>query len=144
MISAISGIILKKSTKTKIWWLKLFIGIILSNIFCFLLFSDDYSNSKQINISKIPGGWVEVQLEAQLSTPFQIGKKVLIVQRQARKKLEGVLQDSSTGNEGMITILVKEEEADALFQYQTWEILPYLKNLKFVSMTKERDHEIFY
>lgn len=139
MISKVVGEILKKNTKTKVWWMKLGIALILSNIFFFVLFSGD-SEVKQ-ETSSIPQGWVEMQLQAELLTPFHSGKKVLVVHRLGRKKLEGVLQNS---NENKITVLVKEEEAHALLQFESWEILPYLKNLNFASVKKEVSHEIRY
>jgi hypothetical protein len=140
VISEKIGTLLKQNTKTK--WMKLAVALILSNIFFFMLFSGD-SEVKQ-ETSGIPEGWVEVQLEAHLLTPFQSGKKVLIVHRSARKKLEGVLQAHGADELGRITVLVKEEEANALFQYSTWEVLPYLKHLTFTTIQKEPGHEIRY
>lgn len=141
MISDKLGTILKKNTKTK--WIKIGIALVLSNIFFFMLFSGD-SEVKQVESSGIPSGWVEVQLSAELLTPFHSGKKVLLVHRNARKKLEGVLQDTGAGELGKITVLVKETEANALFQHETWEVLPYLKNLTFAQVRKEHSHEIRY
>ncbi len=143
MISEKIGTVLKKNTKNKQWWIKLGIALILSNVFFFLLFSGD-SEVKQVEVSGIPDGWVEVQLNAELMTPFHSGKKVLIVHRIGRKKLEAVLQEPGTSEIGKITILVKETEAHALFQHETWEVLPYLKNLTFTSVRKEESHEIRY
>lgn len=131
---------LKTNTKTK--WIKLGVAIILSNVFFFMLFSGD--SEVKHETSGIPQGWVEVQLQAELMTPFHSGKKVLIVHRNARKKLEGVLQDTQAGESGRITVLVKETEANALFQHETWEVLPYLKNLTFATVRKEESHEIRY
>jgi hypothetical protein len=141
VISDKLGTILKKNTKTK--WIKIGIALVLSNIFFFMLFSGD-SEVKQVESSGIPSGWVEVQLSAELLTPFHSGKKVLLVHRNARKKLEGVLQDTGAGELGKITVLVKETEANALFQHETWEVLPYLKNLTFAQVRKEHSHEIRY
>lgn len=143
MISEKIGTDLKKNTKSKQWWIKLGVALILSNVFFFLLFSGD-SEVKQVEVSGIPAGWVEVQLNAELMTPFHSGKKVLIVHRIGRKKLEAVLQEPGTSEIGKITILVKETEAHALFQHETWEVLPYLKNLTFTSVRKEESHEIRY
>lgn len=143
MISEKIGTLLKRNTKTKIWWLKLGVSIVLSNIFFFILFSDN-SEVKKPSGLEIPEGWVEVQLEAHLLTPFHSGKKVLIVQRKARKKLEGVLKTTGSDELGRITVLVKENEANTLFQHSTWEILPYLKHLTFASVRKEEGHEIRY
>lgn len=143
MISEKIGTLFKKNSKTKIWWIKLGVSIVLSNIFFFILFADD-SDMKQESPRGTPEGWVEVQLEAELLTPFHSGKKVLIVQRTARKKLEGVLQAAGTEESGKITVLVKEFEATALFQHSTWEILPYLKHMSFASVRKEESHEIRY
>ena len=141
MISKIVGPILKKNTKTRIWWIKLGVALILSNIFFFILFSSD-SEVKQVDTG-VPAGWVEMQLSAELFTPFHSGKKVLLVHRFARKKLEGVLQTPATET-GRITVLVKEDEAHALLQHDSWEILPFLKNLHFSSVRKEVSHEIRY
>jgi hypothetical protein len=69
---------------------------------------------------------------------------VLIVHRIGRKKLEGVLQNAGAGELGKITVLVREEEANALFHHETWEVLPYLKNLTFAQVRKEVSHEIRY
>lgn len=134
------GTAFKKNTKTK--WLKIGIALVLSNIFFFMLFSGDSEVKRET--STTPEGWVEVQLSAQLMTPFHSGKKVLIVHRNARKKLEGVLQASQEGELGKITVLVKETEAHALFQHETWEVLPYLRNLTFATVRKEESHEIRY
>lgn len=141
MISNKLGTILKKNTKTKVWWVKLAVALILSNIFFFTLFGSD-SEVKQEGA--IPEGWVEVQLNAELLTPFHSGKKVLIIHRLGRKKLEGVLQATGTQELGKITLLVKESEAHALFQYETWEVLPYLKQMNFAATKKEESHEIRY
>lgn len=142
MISEKIGTFLKKNTKTRLWWAKLTVAIILSNIFFFILFSGE-SEVKQTEIG-LPPGWVEVQLSAELMTPFHSGKKVLLVHRPSRKKLEGVLQSSGQDQLGKITILVKENEAHALFQNESWEVLPYLKHLHFAAIKKEVSHEIRY
>lgn len=144
MISEKIGTALAKNTKSKIWWMKMGMALILSNIFFFLLFSGNSEVKQESAYSGVPEGWVEVQLEAHLLTPFQNGKKVLIVQRNAGKKLEGVLKASGADELGRITVLVKEDEANALFQYSTWEVLPYLKHLTFTTVQKEQSHEIRY
>jgi hypothetical protein len=143
VISEKIGTTSKKNMKTKLWWIKLGLALILSNIFFFILFKNEQGPDMN-KITGTPEGWVEVQLEAHLLTPFQSGKKVLIVHRNARKKLEGVLQANGADELGRITVLVKETEANALFQYSTWEVLPYLKHLTFASVTKETGHEIRY
>ncbi|WP_408097246.1 hypothetical protein ACJVC5_19630 [Peredibacter sp. HCB2-198] len=135
MTSESAGINWKKSTK-----IKLGLALVLSNVFFFLLFGN-HSEVKQ-EATGTPAGWVEIQLNAELFTPFHSGKKVLIVNRIGRKKLEGVLQTPAT--EGRMTVLVKEAEAHALFQHETWEVLPYLKNLNFASVKKGESHEIRY
>lgn len=140
MISEKLGTLLKKNTKPKIWWMKLGVALILSNIFFFVLFSGESEVSAEVPPLN-PQGYVEVQLEAELKTPFQLGKKILLVNRHGRKKLEGMLQGEQLGK---ITVLVKEDEAHALFQHESWEVLPYLKNLHFAVAIKEASHEIRY
>jgi hypothetical protein len=87
---------------------------------------------------------VEIQLNAELQTPFHSGKKILLIHRASRKKLEGVLQLSGVDQLGKITVLVKESEAHILFQHESWEVLPYLKHLNFASVKKDASHEIRY
>lgn len=142
MISKLAGIISGKNTKTKTWWLKLGFAIVLSNVFFFLLFGGDNTSSAETAIA--PPGWVEVQLEARLHTPFHYGKKVLLVSRTARKKIPAVL--SSGGNEldQRTTVLVSEEEAAHLFQHDNWEILPLIQNLHFRNNVQRENHEIRY
>lgn len=143
MISKKIGTLLKKNTKTRVWWAKLATAIILSNIFFFVLFGSG-SDVKQMAPLGVPEGWVEVQLQAELMTPFHSGKKVLIIHRIGRKKLEAVLKTDSNAELGKITVLVKENEAHALFQHDAWEVLPYLKHMSFAVGKKEDSHEIRY
>ena len=131
---------LKKNTKTKIWWAKLGISLVLSNIFFFILFS----GPEEVLRPSTPEGWVEVQLNAELLTPFHRGKRVLLFHRPGGKKIEGLLQSPGTEDQGKLTILVKDTEAHTLFQYESWEVLPYLKHLDFAVAKKEYAHEIRY
>ena len=142
MNSEKAGSVLSKNTKTKFWWMKLALGLITSNIFFFFLFSND---SPQVAPTYLPTeGWVEVQFEPQLLTPFQSGKKVLLIQRKTGKKIEGVLKESSSEVPGRITVLVKENQAEALFFHSSWEVLPYLRKLTLASVAKGLNHEIRY
>ncbi|HXH32192.1 MAG TPA: hypothetical protein VNJ01_15410 [Bacteriovoracaceae bacterium] len=140
MISTKLGTLLKKNTKSKQWWLKVAVALVLSNAFFFLLFS----GTPQTLEAKIPTGWVEVQLSAALLTPFEHGKRILVVQRLRRKKLEGIMHTPKSEGTETFTVLVREEEAEALFRYQDWEVLPFLKNLTFASKPKGENHEIRY
>ena len=142
MISKLAGIISGKNTKTKTWWLKLGIALVLSNVFFFLLFGGDNTSAAETNF--IPVGLVEVQLEARLHTPFQIGKKVLLVSRSGRKKIHGVLHQNGNELDQRVTILVKEDEASLLFQNDNWEILPLIQNLHFRTFSQRETHEIRY
>jgi hypothetical protein len=142
MISKLAGIISSKNTKTKVWWLKLGAAIVLSNVFFFLLFGGD--NKSAAETFSLPKGWVEVQLEARLHTPFQNGKKVLLMTRSGRKKISGMLNQSGNELDQRITVLVKEEEAALLFQHDNWEILPLIQNIQFKSTSQREDHEIRY
>ncbi len=142
MILGKIGTVLKKNTPGKIWWLKSGIALFVSNIFFFMLFSKDQKNAQAPSIPF--GSWVEVQLEAQLFTPFQNGKRVLIIQRKQQKKIEAVLKGSPVDETGRLTILVKEEEAASLFHYSSWEILPYLRHYTFAAIPKGEAHEISY
>ena len=142
MISKIAGTILNKNTKTKLWWMKLAVSIVLSNIFFFVLFS---SNEKpSVPTSSIPEGWVELQVKAELLTTFQSRKKVLLLHREARKRVEAVLETSPQEPEGRFTVLVKETEVEALLKYESWEIVPFLKTLTFAPLHTGVHHEIRY
>ncbi len=142
MISKIAGNILRKDTKTKLWWMKLAVAIVLSNIFFFVLFSG--SEKSESPTSSIPEGWVQIHVRAELLTPFQSGKKVLLLHRNARKKVEAMLETSPLEPEGRFTVLVRETEAEALLKYESWEIVPFLKTLTFAPLFRGADHEIHY
>lgn len=142
MISKLAGIISGKNTKTKLWWTKLGFAIVLSNVFFFLLFGGDNTSSAETSL--VPHGWVEVQLEARLHTPFQYGKKVLLVSRSARKKINAVLDSGGNELDPRTTVLVPEEEAALLFQHENWEILPLIQNLRFRTLVQRESHEIRY
>jgi hypothetical protein len=139
MTSRTSGIISLKNFKNKVWWIKLSIAFILSNFFFFLLFSGQNEKASPL---ATPQGWVEVQIQATLLTPFHPGKKILLVNKKARLKLEGRLE--STSLEGGTIVLVKEAEAASLFHHDQWEILPFMKNLTFSPFTQGVTHEIVY
>jgi len=139
--SKITGTLLNKNTKTKIWWLKLAIAIILSNIFFFVLFSKDEKNEV---ISSIPNGWVEIQVRAELLTSFQSRKKVLLLHREGRRKIEAMLETSPMEPEGRFTVLVKESQAETLLKYENWEIIPFLKTMSFFPNKNGVTHEIRY
>lgn len=143
MISKLAGTLSAKNTKTKVWWMKLSVAIILSNVFFFLLFGGDNTSSAETTHA-LPEGHVEIQLEARLHTPFQMGKKVLLVSRSARKKISGVLNQSGTELDPRVTILVPEKEAALLFQHENWEILPHITSLQFQTIVQREDHEIRY
>ncbi|MGE3611122.1 MAG: hypothetical protein AB7I27_16140 [Bacteriovoracaceae bacterium] len=140
MISKKIGTILNTNSKNKIWWVKLGIALILSNIFFFFLFSNERPPEKSSD--SIPKGMVEIQLNAELQTPFQKGKRILLINRFFKKQLEAVLQAE---REGRFEVIVKEEDAPVLFQHDSWEILPYMKNL-FKKTVKSNgvQHEILY
>jgi hypothetical protein len=142
MISKIAGNSLKSNTKNKLWWSKLAIALIFSNIFFFLLFSG--SETSSVTTPKVPEGWVEIHVRAELLTPFQSGKKVLLLQRDARKRVEAMLESSPVEPEGRFTVLVKESEAEALLKYESWEIVPFLKTLTFLPVARGESHEIHY
>jgi hypothetical protein len=141
MISNIVGTALKKNTKTKQWWAKLAVAIVISNIFFFLLFS---GSETEIEKSTIPEGWVEIQVRAELLTPFHSGKKVLLLHRLGRKRVEAMLETSPQEPEGRFTVLVKESEAESLLQHESWEIVPFLKTLSFARIKTGVSHEIRY
>ena len=142
MISKIAGNILKKDTKTKQWWAKLTVAIVLSNIFFFVLFSG--SETTETPTPSIPEGWVEIHVRAELLTPFHTGKKVLLLHRIGRKRVEAMLETSPLEPEGRFTVLVKESEAEALLKHESWEIVPFLKTLTFAPASRGVDHEIRY
>ena len=141
MISKIAGTNSTSSTRTKLWWARLGAAIVLSNVLFFLLFSQ---NEQPAPAPQIPPGWVEIHVRAELLTPFQTGKKVLLLQRNARKRVEAMLESSPVEPEGRFTVLVRESEAEALLKYDTWEIVPFLKKLSFAPVQKGENHEIRY
>lgn len=141
MTSKIVGTVSNKNIKNKSWWLKLALALILSNIFFFALFSK--SETSQDSLA-IPSGWVELQIRAELLTPFQARKKVLLINRFERKRIEGLLETNASEPEGRFTVLVKESEAVALLKFSQWEIVPFIKTFEFPHINSGVSHEIRY
>jgi hypothetical protein len=141
MISKIAGDNSKVATRNKIWWAKLGLSIVASNILFFMLFSSDQSQTVKKELAQ---GWVELDVRAELLTPFQAGKKVLLLQRKARMAIEAILESSPADPEGRFTVLIKESEAHAILRHGNWEIVPYLKTISFGPVKRGEDHEIRY
>lgn len=137
-----AGLASMKDTKTKIWWTKIALALVISNVFFFLLFGGD--NTSSAETPRIRAGEVEVQLEARLHTPFQKGKKVLLVSRGAGKKLVGVLDLQGTELDPRVSVLVPETEAALLFHFGDWEVLPLIENFQLRTARQREDHEIRY
>ena len=141
MISNNAGTILIKNTKIKPIWIKLGLALILSNIFFFILFSDDSSTP---SAPPVPQGWVEIQLHAELFTSYEDHKKILLVHRPAKKKFPAILKKEPVDPTGRYTVLVQEKAASEIFEHTTWEILPDLKTLSFIKTQQRENHEIRY
>jgi hypothetical protein len=141
MNSKIVGTVSKKNIKNISWWIKLGLALILSNIFFFALFSKNETSQDSL---AIPSGWVELQIRAELLTPFQTRKKVLLINRPERKRIEGILETNAVEPEGRFTVLVKESEAVALLKFGHWEIVPFLKTFEFPHVKQGVSHEIRY
>jgi len=142
MISKIAGTVSRPAIRTKLWWAKLAAGLLISNVFFFMLFSTNENLPAASN--SVPKGWVEMQVRAELLTPFQSGKKVLLLQRVARKKVEAMLEKSPEDPEGRFIVLVRESDAEDLLKHESWEIIPYLKTLSFAKPYIGETHEIRY
>ena len=141
MTFKINGNSLRKSTQNKLWWLKLGVTIILTNVLFFLLFS---SPESKVNQMVLPHGWVEFQVKAELLTPFQKGKKIILLNRQSQLFMSGVLEENSKEPEGRMTVLVKDEDVSKLIHHEIWEIIPELKHFSLAKKTKGVSHEIRY
>jgi hypothetical protein len=114
--------------------------LIISNILFYLLFG----NETKTETASIPAGWVEIKIKAELLTPFQMGKKVLLIQRQRRKQIEAMLEMQPTDPEDRFTVWVKESEAEGLLRFENWEIIPFIKTLSLEPSNKGITHEINY
>lgn len=141
MISKITGTIWSKNTKTKIWWMKLGVCLILSNLFFFLCFSG--KETEVVAAAGTPQGWVEAQVEAKLLTPFLEGKRVLLIHRRQGRQVSALLK-APMNAEGRMTLLVEESIAPLLFQLEGWEVLPFMKNLILNQQSLGVSHEIRY
>ena len=132
MISKLAGTNWKGNTK-----IKLGIAIVLSNAFVYLLFSGSSAEA----LPTKPSGMVDVKLEAELRTPFEAHKRVLLLHRSSGTQIEALLESSL---ETQYVVSVKEETAQTLFKKSPWEILPYMKNLSLPRAHKGESHEIQY
>ena len=138
MISKLNGIDSLKNMKIDQKKMKIFIALILSNIFFFILFSSNGESQVKEPLQK---GMVEVKIAGLSHTPFEAGKKILLIQKASRLKIEGQFISE---NETHFHISVKENEAHQLFKHEAWEIIPYLSNLTFPQYSRGESHEILY
>jgi hypothetical protein len=83
---------------------------------------------------------VELQLEAQLLTSFEAGKKVLLIHRQRRQQLPATLLRL---HEGRLSVLLEEEAAVGVLEFEHWEVLPFIRNYALKASTGG-GHEIRY
>ncbi len=141
MISKPNGTDSSKKTKIKKLWLKLAAALIVSNIFFFFFFMSSEAPKKTLST---PEGWVQIQVKAELLTPFQNGKKVLLLNRQSNRKIEAMLEMAPVDMDGRFTVSVQESSAEELIQFDSWEILPFLKTLTFAPKQRGEQHEIRY
>jgi hypothetical protein len=134
MIFKFAGTISRKN-------IKIAVALILSNLFFFVLFGGP--DKEEIQVKNAHPGHVEVQIRAELLTPFHLGKKVALLHRTQRRVLEGMLE-AAANEDGKFTVWVKEAEAPLLFQFEGWEIAPHIKGLQFKTANKGEGHEIRY
>jgi hypothetical protein len=134
----IRGIVLKKDFQVKA--VKLAVALILSNLFFFLLFSGPEEVKAETGL--LPGV-VELQLKVNLLTPFEAGKKILLIHRSSRLRAEGKMKMPQDA-EGRITVEVSEADAELLLTQEEWEITPYLKSLRFKVAAQGERYEIRY
>lgn len=138
MISKLNGIDSIRNIKIDQKKMKIFFALILSNVFFFILFS---SKGDGESLPSLPLGRVEVKLAGISHTPFEAGKKILLIQKSSRLKLEGFFVSE---NEHFFHVSVKDTEAHHLFKHESWEIIPYLPNLTFSQNIRGENHEILY
>lgn len=141
MTSKPNGTDSSKKIKLRKLWLKLAAALIVSNLFFFFIF---HPSEKQKMSPSIPDGWVQLQVKAELLTPFQYGKKVLLLNRRSNRSVEAMLETAPTDVDGRFTVLVKESSAEELIRLESWEILPFLKTLTFAPKARGEQHEIRY
>jgi hypothetical protein len=134
------GTDLKKKIKNKTWWIKLMLALITSNILFFLMFSGNSSN----DTAGPADGEIEIEIKAEMLTPFRPGKRVLVLNHARNLKVEASLLTYNAEPESRVTLLVKEEDGHKLLDSNQWEILPYLKTLQIAQQTVREQHEIRY
>lgn len=132
MISKLAGEHWRGNTK-----LRLGVAIVLSNAFVYLLVSGPTPQPLPVKAS----GLVEVKLEAELRTPYEPQKRVLLLHRSSGTQIEAQLESA---NETHYVVSVKEEQAQTLFKKTPWEILPFMKNLSMPVARKGESLEIQY
>lgn len=130
--------------QNKTWVIKMGSALIVSNLFFFLLFSGNKQDETIPPSLTTPSGWVEVQLAAELLTTLKEGKQVLLVNRFGKVQIEGILIGPSLLSPEKFIIQVKEHEASKLFEHNSWEILPFIKNMSFRISKSGVQHEIRY
>lgn len=137
------GIIFKKNTRPKVWWVKMGISLVISNVFFFLMFAPDSHEASKIKPNK-SSGMVEVNVKAILHTPFQNRKRVILINRRSNKNLPAMLKAMNENSPEEVTVLIHESIAGELFRYHEWEIFPYLKKITLNQKKGKEIHEIHY
>jgi hypothetical protein len=118
-------------------WIKTGIALILSNVFIYLVFT----NEPKEEISQ--NGSVEIELRAELYTSYSSHKKVSVMNKQRTIKVDGRLVSYSSDPESKVLVEVDEADAYLLIKKDSWEVYPLLTNYK-LSPPQRNHHEIRY
>jgi len=120
--------------------IKLIAIIFLSNLFFFYACKDE---PQKISTHSTPHGWVEIQIHAEMLTPFKSGKKVILSDVEKNIYINALMQGQDKENQ-ILHLMINETDLAKIASSQNWKLLPYSKIFRFKPTTRENNYEIYY
>lgn len=121
--------------------IKLMMAFLLSNIFFFMLFSED--KEKKSPTERVG---IEIIIEGKLMTSFEKNKEVILSHQHAGI-IKARLLEIQPMQDSYLVLTTEAEAIKILARPVNWSILPYLKNYSMKTPSKpmqEIDHEIHF
>lgn len=129
-----SGIKWHKNIKVKVG-----LALIISNVMCLALFP---SCKSEISPTVSPH-LVDVQIQAELFTGFEKGKKAGAIHPRVQRKIEILLKEEKNET-GRITVETNKQDARLLLSHTQWRIIPEIDGEVFEQSPTVANREIHY
>lgn len=119
--------------------IKVAVSLIVSNVTCLALFPSCKNEIPQAPNSSI----VDVQINGELLTSFEKGKKALAIHYEFPQKIEVLLKEEKNET-GRITVETNKEDASVLLSLSDWKITPEISGEIFKRPMAKITREIHY